>query len=225
MSDPIMADRDTIVEAMLADVPFDGWTLAVADRAAQNAGLPAGRAREVFGGSAVHLVLHYCDMADRRMVAALAEAGLDTMKIRERIATAVRIRLENHADERECVRRALAVLAMPMNTPYAIRSLYRTVDAMWRAAGDTSTDFNFYTKRASLGWVYSTTLMHWLNDGSEDLASTWAFLDRRIADVMRIPQWRGNIKRAFSMAPNPWHAVRAARTAARNSGFRRRPMV
>ena len=38
---------------------------------------------------------------------------------------------------------------------------------MWRIAGDTSTDFNHYTKRMTLGAVYGSTLLVWLDDQSE----------------------------------------------------------
>ena len=69
--------------------------------------------------------------------------------------------------------------------------LYRTVDAIWYAAGDTSADFNFYTKRATLAGVFSSTLFYWLNDRSEGNEATWAFLDRRIDDVMRFEKFKG----------------------------------
>ena len=106
------------------------------------------------------------ERADQRTVADMEKEGVASLKIRDRIKNAVRIRLERHAGNREAARRALALLSLPFNAPLALRLLYRTVDAMWYAAGDTSTDFNFYTKRATLAGVYSSTLLYWLNDRS-----------------------------------------------------------
>ena len=106
------------------------------------------------------------ERADQRTVADMEKEGVANLKIRDRIKNAVRIRLERHAGNREAARRALALLSLPFNAPLAMRLLYRTVDAMWYAAGDTSTDFNFYTKRATLAGVYSSTLLYWLNDRS-----------------------------------------------------------
>jgi ubiquinone biosynthesis protein COQ9 len=100
---------------------------------------------------------------------------------------------------REAVRRALAILAMPQNVPLALRIGWRTADLMWRIAGDTSTDFNHYTKRMTLGAVYGSTLLVWLDDQSDGWTETAAFLDRRIDDVMRFEkfkgEWRGSSER------------------------------
>ena len=124
----------------------------------------------------------------------MEKEGVAGLKIRDRIKGAVRIRLERHAGEREAVRRALAVLSLPFNAGLALKLLYKTVDAMWYAAGDTSTDFNFYTKRATLAGVYSSTLLYWLNDRSPGSEATWAFLDRRIDDVMKIEKLKAQVR-------------------------------
>jgi len=75
---------------------------------------------------------------------------------------------------------------------------------MWRIAGDTSTDFNHYTKRMTLGAVYASTLIAWLDDQSEGWSDTAAFLDRRIDDVMKFEkvkaQWRGSSDRQLSLS-------------------------
>jgi ubiquinone biosynthesis protein COQ9 len=121
-------------------------------------------------------------------------AGVAGMKVRDRIRSAVRIRLERHAGERDAARRALSLLALPLNAALGLKLLYRTVDAMWYAAGDTSVDFNFYTKRATLAGVYSATLLYWLNDRTEGGQGTWDFLDRRLDDVMRIEKIKSQVR-------------------------------
>jgi ubiquinone biosynthesis protein COQ9 len=177
--------RPMLIEAMLPHVPFDGWSTTAAETAGADLGLPPGRAKIVFPGGAADMVATYIDFADARMRRALALRGLHNMKIRERITVAVRTRLEQAAFEREAVRRALAVLGQPQNLALSARTLWNTADAIWRAAGDTATDYNHYTKRLTLGGVYASTLLIWLDDDSEDFADSWAFLDRRINDVMR----------------------------------------
>lgn len=116
------------------------------------------------------------------------------MKIRDRIRTAVRCRLEANSAHREAIRHALAVLASPLAGSLGARLLYRTVDAIWYAAGDTSTDFNFYTKRGILAAVYSSTLLFWLADRSPQSADSWAFLDRRIDNVMQFEKLKARLK-------------------------------
>jgi ubiquinone biosynthesis protein COQ9 len=126
------------------------------------------------------------------------------------------VRLELLQPHREAVRRGIAFLALPANVALGTRLLYRTVDAIWYAAGDTATDYNFYTKRALLAGVYASTLLYWLDDASDGYADTWAFLDRRIADAMRIPQAVGRFGKAGSLGgvgdvlshvPSPWRVL------------------
>jgi len=197
MTDDATRDlRDAVVDAALPHIVFDGWTAAALMRGAEDAGLGNAAAVRAFPDGPTQAIAHWSGLADRRMLAALEAMNLGTLKIRERIATAVRVRLEQVAHEREAVRRALSVLALPINAPLATRLLYRTVDAMWHAAGDTATDFNFYTKRALLAGVYGSTVLTWLDDTSEDHAATWAFLDRRIEDTMRVTRLIGRLREA-----------------------------
>ena len=141
----------------------------------------------------------YIAGVDQALEATLTSERLAGLKIREKIRHLVWHRLEIMGPAREAVRRALAILAMPQNVPRALRASWRTVDGMWRLAGDTSTDYNHYTKRMTLGAVYSSTLFAWLNDETENWSETAAFLDRRIDDVMRFEkakaQWRGSERR------------------------------
>ena len=130
-------------------------------------------------------------MASARRTASRAGPMISSRcQISERIRALVWRRLEIMGDAREAVRRALAILAMPQNMPLALRISWRSADLMWRLAGDTSTDFNHYTKRMTLGAVYASTLLAWLDDDSDQWSDTAAFLDRRINDVMKFEKWK-----------------------------------
>ena len=193
MSAGLDTERRALLEAALNHVPFDGWSARTLRLACRDRGLDRTVARRAFPRGARDLLAFFVAEADRRMVAELSARDLGAMRVRERIAAAVRLRLELHAGHREAVRRAIALRALPPYTGDALKALYRTVDLMWRAAGDEATDFNFYSKRALLAGVYGSTILYWLEDHSEDFADTWAFLDRRIGDVMRVQKARGRI--------------------------------
>jgi ubiquinone biosynthesis protein COQ9 len=192
--DPDAPLRDRLADAMAAEAVFDGWTRGALSAAARQLALPAGEADRLFPGGPVQVLTHSSERADLRTVEDMEKEGVVGLKMRERIKSAVRIRLERHAGQREAVRRALALLSLPFNAGLALKLLYKTVDAMWYAAGDTSTDFNFYTKRATLAGVYSSTLLYWLNDRSPGSEATWGFLDRRIDDVMKIEKLKAQVK-------------------------------
>jgi ubiquinone biosynthesis protein COQ9 len=94
-------------------------------------------------------------------------------------------------------------LALPTNVPDAARIGWRAADRAWKAMGDPSTDFNYYTKRMILTGVHATTLAYWLQDDSEDSAETWAFLDRRIENVMGIEKAKARIGAVLDKLPDP----------------------
>lgn len=213
-TDPGTFDRDAvrgaILDAALPHVAFDGWTHALLEQAAKEAGHAPVMALRVFPGGPRDAIEFWSRRDDRRVLAELERRDLASMKVRERIALAIRLRLEMNGAYREAVRRALGYLALPFNAGAGASLLWRTVDSIWYAAGDNATDFNFYTKRGLLAGVYSATVLYWLEDKSAGHADTWAFLDRRIADVMRVPKALSDIGKRLAGFPNPFSALRRA---------------
>lgn len=195
--------RARILAAALPNVAFDGWTTRLMREAADAAGLTHGEMRLAFPGGILDLVDYFLADGDRRMEEALSRRDLGALKIRERITAAVRIRIEVDLAHREAVRRAVTLLSLPLSGTAGPRALYRTVDTIWRAIGDRSTDFNFYTKRATLAGVYSAVTLYWFADQSEDFANTWAFLDKRIEDVMQIEKAKASLRKAGEWLPDP----------------------
>ncbi|HTS90972.1 MAG TPA: COQ9 family protein [Stellaceae bacterium] len=209
-----MRDAETmnaLLQAILPEVPFDGWTTAAMRKAAERMGLDPLEFASHCPGGPRDLVAEFSHWADRETLRAVEPLGLSGMKVRERVATGVRMRLSILAPHREAVRRALSLLAAPQNLALGARLLYDAVDALWYAAGDTATDFNFYTKRGLLAGVYAATTLYWLDDRSPDFEATHAFLDRRLADVMGIPKLGSRVREFASRLPDPFLFVRLAR--------------
>lgn len=206
MTDPSPLEqlRRTLALAVGENAVFDGWSRAAIDSAARQLGIDPVQARLAMPKSKAGMIDLYIQEVDRGLEAYFTRERVSKLKIRERIRALIWRRLEIMAPAREAVRRALAILAMPQNVPLALRIGWRTADRMWRIAGDTSTDFNHYTKRMTLGAVYGSTLLVWLDDKSEGWVDTAAFLDRRIDDVMKIEkfkaEWRGSADRRLSVS-------------------------
>ena len=216
--------RAEILRQAVQHVPFDGWTKAALHAGARDLGLGPEDADFAFPGGVVEAVLLHARLADAEMIEAVAAVDMSQMKIRDRVAAVIRARLEPRAHEREAIRIGLSLLSLPQNAPAALRSLYHTVDDIWWAAGDRSTDFSFYTKRTLLAGVYSSTLLYWLEDRSEGQADSWAFLDRRIADVMRLPKIGQRVGKVARCLPDPRRLFRRpgrrGRPAWRPAGLR-----
>ncbi|MFV0513705.1 MAG: COQ9 family protein [Jhaorihella sp.] len=192
--------RDPLLDAILPHVPFDGWTETSFAAAIADSGIDAALARALFPRGAVDLALGHHARGDAAMLARIAATDMAAMRFRDRIAAAVRFRIEA-AGERETVRRAVTLFALPQHAADGAGAIWGTVDAIWTALGDTSDDANWYTKRATLSAVYSATLLYWLGDDSPEHRATWAFLDRRIDDVMRIETLKARIRETPAFRP------------------------
>jgi ubiquinone biosynthesis protein COQ9 len=193
--------REAVLAAALTHAAFDGFTDQLLQKAAAEAGVTKGDVTRLFEKGPVSLIEFYSTWADAQMEKRLSATDLKAMKIRERIATAVKTRLAILKPHKEAARRAAALLSLPMHAALGAKLLYRTVDAMWRAAGDTSTDFNFYTKRGILAGVYGATAMRWFNDTSTDEKPTDEFLAARIENVMQFEKFKAKAKDALSNFP------------------------
>lgn len=200
--------RETLLLATLPHVAFDGWSLTAMIAGASDAGMSAVEARRYFPGGPAEMVRLFSEWADARMLERLEEAPLEEMRIRDRVAFAVWARIEALFPYREVARRTLSFFALPAHAPLGASCLYRTVDAIWYGIGDRSTDFSFYTKRALLAGVVSSTTLNWLQDSSEGSADTRAFLERRIADVMRLQRASARLESITSRLPDPFRLAR-----------------
>ena len=190
MPTPLETIRLKLALAVGEHAAFDGWTQKAVDAAAGQLDIDRAQARIAFPKRQAEMVDAYIQGVDAAMEAKFTPEVIAVMKVRDRIRSLIWFRLETMAPAREAVRTALSILAMPQNVGLGARLGWRSADLMWRIAGDTSTDFNHYTKRMTLGAVYASTLLAWLDDDSDQWSDTAAFLDRRINDVMKFEKWK-----------------------------------
>lgn len=186
MPDELEDLRRRLLEAALIHAAFDGWSPLLLRNAAAEIGVSQAEADNAFPHGARDLLEFFNGEIDQAMLDALAQVDLESLKVRERVSLAVRTRLDLLLPHREAVRRGLSFLALPQSAGLGTRLLWRTADAIWWAAGDSATDHNYYSKRALLVGVYSSTLLVWLNDQSEDQSDSRAFLERRIDGALKI---------------------------------------
>jgi ubiquinone biosynthesis protein COQ9 len=199
-----VAQKDQILEAALVHAAFDGWSKRTLNQAAEDAGLDAATSRRLFPQGGDSLLAWLGDWADRRMLDAIDAESLARLPVRERIAKLVRTRIEVLDDHKEAMRRAALIRGNPANLGTAGKALWRTVDHIWDVAGFPASreqGFSRYSRRATLATVLITTVLYWLEDISPDNEETWAFLDRRIEDVMRFGKIRGQIQGLFRDLP------------------------
>ncbi|RMA43714.1 COQ9 family protein [Rhodophyticola porphyridii] len=203
MADP----SNRLIDAALDHVPFDGWSEVTFKAAMQDTEIDEATARALFPRGPVDLALAFHRRGDEALRDLLRTTDLSEMRIRERITFAVRKRLELIEDHKEAVRRGSTLFALPLYAADGARAVWETCDAIWDGLGDPSDDINWYTKRGTLSGVYSATVLYWLGDQSEGNAATWAFLDRRIENVMQFEKFKKQVNdnkllKPFLAGPN-----------------------
>ena len=185
--------RLALAPAIAEAAAFDGWSKLAVANAAAAAGVDPAAADYAFSGGAMAMIEAWVKSVDAAMAAALPAEKLAAMKIRERIRSLVQFRLDAIAHQKEALRRALSILAMPQNAVRAVQLGWHSADVMWRLAGDTATDYNHYTKRLTLGSIYAATLAVYADDTSPDHADTRAFLERRIEGIMKFEKAKARL--------------------------------
>jgi ubiquinone biosynthesis protein COQ9 len=211
-ADPMRDTKDALILAVLPEIPFSGWTMAALAQAARNAGLDPSMAERAFPAGVADAVLHFIDLGDRRLAEDAATDGLAGLRLTGRIRWLVRRRLEAWSEHREAVRRAAVILSLPGTVGRTTRATWATADLMWHLAGDEAVDFSYYTKRLSLSAVYSSTLLCWMSDESEGAVESWSFLDRRLADLSRVPQVIAGAKKRAEGVTRPLETLLATAT-------------
>jgi ubiquinone biosynthesis protein COQ9 len=196
----ISAQQEALLRATLRQVPFDGWSAAALRHAAAELQLPPGTAECLFPRGIPDVLQYLEHWTDQQMQAGWSAAGTGVLKVHEKIALAVRLRLTALAPYREALRRLPGYYMAHAAGGDSASAVWRAADQIWRLAGDTATDFNYYTKRALLSGVYSATFVYFLRDESPNHADTWAFLMRRLKDVLRLGRLTQPVKNAASGA-------------------------
>lgn len=200
MTVPYEQAKQALLAAALPHVAFDGWSEETFRAAIRDSEVDASVAGAIYPRGAVDLAIAFHKHGDALMLEKLQSADLSEMKFRDKIAAAVKFRLEVTANEKEAVRRGTTLFALPMHAPDGAKLIWGTCDQIWTALGDTSDDVNWYTKRATLSGVYSSTVLYWLGDDSPDHMATWAFLDRRIEDVMQIEKFKAKARQSPTLS-------------------------
>lgn len=207
--------REALLDVAIENAAFDGFTPRAIDEAARSLKIAPDLAALAFPGGPKDLLRAWSEKLDDEVRAELEAADLKDLKIRARVARGVRLRLEKMAARKISARRAAAFLALPQNAPMGAELSFRTADAIWRGIGDTSSDFNYYTKRLLLAGVVTSTMLHWFSDESEDGQPTWDFLDRRIENVMSIEKAKAGLQGVVSKLPNPFSLLGSLRYPSR----------
>ena len=186
--------RQRILNEALKLVPFNGWTSDTLLNSVKAANLDENYAKILFDGDVAKLVEFFINTIENKATSLIDKKYLDTLSVRNRVAYCVKTYLEAANIYKPSIRKTVAFYVSPIRFFDSFKSLWKIADEIWYASGDKSTDYNHYTKRAILSALYSSTLLYWINDKSDNHINSWAFLDRRIENVMQIEKYKSKAK-------------------------------
>lgn len=191
------------LDAFLNHVPFDGWTKQAFIQAQEDLKLEWDQVEVLFPKGMAELAEYWSEISNEEMIKAYKKQDVSSLKIREKIALAVKLRILAYAPHKESAKHCISYLLLSANKDIALKNSFKTVSEIWYLIGDKSTDWNYYSKRGLLLMVYNSTLLYWIQDTSDDFKNSWDFLDRRIQDVMKIPQLKNKVFDLKNYIPNP----------------------
>ena len=186
--------RIDLIRAMLTHVPFDGWTWEAMEQGAADINFEKKKTsslrikifKDLFKNGPIDFIDIFSEIIDLEVKEIYNLIELKPERVPEKIKKIIMIRLNLCQNHKDAVRTSISLTARPENAKISLKILYRTCNSIWRIAGDKSTDFSFYTRRVSLAAVYTSTLLFWLNDNSNDNIETESFLDRRLKGINKI---------------------------------------
>ena len=178
--------RDAILDKLLPEVVFDGWSMEHVTKAADELGYDDLIVTAAFPDGLIDVMDAFADKADREMMKALVDVNPDDLRVRDRVRTALVTRFEQLGPHKDAVRESLKFWLNPLRKPRAGKITWRTADVIWDWAGDTATDYNRYTKRGLLSGIIASSTLVWVNDHDPDMAKTARFIDGRIDNVMQL---------------------------------------
>lgn len=190
----IKETREKVLKAALPNVAFDGWSETTLAKAVEDSKVDQGLAKLAFPRGVLDLVLAFHYDGDEKLAAKLAQSNMSKLKYSQKVAFAIRTRMEMMADSREAVRRAVSFLSLPIYASEGSAAIWNTSDTIWNALGDTSRDVNWYTKRLTLSAVYSSAILYWLGDETPDSSATADYIDRRIENVLQFEKFKSSMR-------------------------------
>jgi ubiquinone biosynthesis protein COQ9 len=198
--------RQTLLDAARMHVVFDGWSAKTIELARKDTGIEESMIRLAFPRGALDLAIYFHETGDNSLADLMEKTDMSAMRIREKVTFGVIKRLEIAYPDREAVRRGVTFFALPQNSAQGAKCIWNTADTIWNGIGDTSRDINWYTKRATLSAVYSSSVLYWLGDESDNFEKSREFVDRRIENVMQFEKFKANaqsnpLAKAFMAGP------------------------
>lgn len=188
-------DRNKILNSALDHAETLGWNDSLLRQLKQEFGIVSMTRH--YPDGLLDMAVAFADWADDEMLAALtAQQAKGKMKIRQQIAFGVRARLLALAPHKRAFEHSVKYMMHPARGLTVKKLTWTTADRLWRAAGDTASDYNHYTKRILLTGVLVSTTLYWLKDTSENYDKTWDFLDKRIDNVLKIGGFMSRFKKS-----------------------------
>ncbi len=190
----IYQEKLKLLDIFLKNASFNGWNNQTLEKSAQQCGFNKGYLSLLFPNQIKDLTSFFYNKKNDELISLYKEkSNLITAKTTERIIYLIELKFSLYNPIREAIRSLFSYNILPQNLFSAQKALWNICDLIWFLANDKSTDFNYYTKRGLLAYVYSTTMLFWLDDTSPNFEQTKLFIRKQINKVLKVGKTKSEI--------------------------------
>ena len=187
-------DRKLILRESLKLIKINGWNDNLFELISKKNNIKFEKIIPLFPNGYKDLLKYYFDELNHKITIASKKLNLSKIKTHEKVRALIHLRLLEYKKEKDSIRRAYFTLLLPSNSKIFSIIMFRIVDQIWFLAGDTSTDFNYYSKRGILFAVYNSSVIFLINNDF-NITKTLNFLDKKLQKVSKIPNIKSNLKK------------------------------
>ncbi|MBM3579143.1 MAG: COQ9 family protein [Alphaproteobacteria bacterium] len=193
--------KQKILDEFLPLCAFDGWSKEALVKAAEKCGIGENFLPLIFENGLLDLAEFYLESQNEKS-AAISES-IEGRKIRDKIRLSLYARFKVEQQNKIAIQRLINFYLDPKNFTsfetgvrpaiHGLSACYKIADFIWKNINDQSTDFNYYTKRITLGKIIFRAVPIFLKDEIR----VENFIDTEIEKVMRFEKLKSGVKKTF----------------------------
>ena len=192
--------RNQILQEAKPIIVENGWNEDLFFNISKSSKYKYSEIKALFPEGYMQLLEVYLESINQLMSQKAKEIDLIRLRVHERVRELLILRLKIVAKDKDLFKKTFSYLALPHNLKISTRVLYKTVDEIWFLSGDISTDFNFYSKRIILASIYTSTIIHFVNN--ENIDETNLILNKLLKKVSLIPKFKNKFTNTLGVIPN-----------------------
>lgn len=196
--------KKLVLDKFIDNVSFDGWSQKNLDNSIQALDLQENYRILLFPDGIVGLTDYFVAENNKAFNNSINAEEIQKLRFTDKVIYLIHARI-NHYHKvlggAEGFKNFISYCSSH-NILNSIGNILKSADEIWYRVGDKSTDFSYYTKRASLSFIYTTAALYSIDDNSLNLEETNNFIKARVAELLKFNKLKQKVKELSSKLPS-----------------------